>query len=122
MRLIAAALVALAGCASQPPASPQDLADSSKPLICTSSAECARYWKRATVFVTQTSPYRIRLASDTIIETFGPLDYTSGFAMRVTREPVNDHWERLRIFAGCWGTCPIAWEALDARFKRFVKN
>lgn len=121
-----AALLALllAGCAvsAPPPATPEDAQAAVVPLICTSPEQCRTFWLRAQSFVLEQSRYKVRIATDSLIETFGPLRGHAGWAMRVTREPAGTGWERIRIFAGCALTCPTADATLAADFKRYVRS
>lgn len=92
---------ALAGCASGPQLSSQDVARAHRPFICTSKAECDTDWSRAQVWVAQHSAYRIQIASQSVIETYGPGGSSPALAYELTRSPNNDGTETIHAVAAC---------------------
>lgn len=84
-KLVLAGLLApvLLGCSTAP--NPADVAiwsaAASRPLVCANKQDCDTKWNRAVIWVTLNSAYKIMMANDTIIQTFGPMDgdVTSGF-------------------------------------------
>lgn len=71
---------ALSGCAVAPPARTQA-------VICVTDAECAAMWARAQTFLATRSGYRIRMVTDSVIETFGPISGNRSAAFTVTKQP-----------------------------------
>lgn len=111
MRYIVVILsVLLSACGSRlyedrtPPISTADRAEISTPLRCKES-DCGVYWKRAQVWILQHSDYKVRLANDVEIETFGPHDGDSTWAYRITRIPGQTE-DELRVDIVC-GHMPV---------------
>lgn len=123
-RFAAVALTAmLFGCASSPD-DPRNDAEAVAPLTCASKEQCDAYWQRAQAWVGNNSGYRIRLANDTIIETFGPFGSKVDLAYRITRVPEGNNGARIFILPACdniFGCYPTRTEAIKA-FKRFVRG
>ena len=71
---------------------------------CASKADCDYKWSRAQVAVTKYSGYRIQLANDNVIETFGPTRSGSGLAYRVTKEVDRNGIGAIQIRALCNAT------------------
>jgi len=116
--------LAVAGCAVAPPDDPRVNAEAVEPLVCTSRAQCDIYWQRAQVWVANNSEYRIRVATDVLIETFGPFGSKVDLAYRITRLPDNSGGARIYIVAACdnFIRCyPPRTDAIIA-FKRFVRQ
>ena len=119
--LITSALL-LVGCATTPD-NPASNAEAVAPLICNSKEQCDLYWQRAQAYVAATSGYRIRLANDTVIETFGPFGSKVDIAFKVTKVPENNSAARIYVNAFCdnFIRCyPTRTDAIVG-FKRFVK-
>jgi hypothetical protein len=125
MRLYAVLLcLALSSCATAPRDDPRASAEAVEPLLCASKAQCDVYWQRAQAWVASNSEYRIRVANDVLIETFGPFGSKVDLAYRITRVPENSGGARIYIFTGCdnFIRCyPPRTDAIVA-FKRFVKQ
>lgn len=119
-----AAAATLAGCASlTPQASSEDTAAANEPLLCKGAQQCADYWRRAQVWIATNSSYRIQVATDSVISTFGPLKSDMRFAYQVTREPISDGEERISIAMGCGNMfgCRENRDTVTAAFKAFVR-
>lgn len=113
----------LAGCAALPD-DPSSNPEAAAPLVCMNKAQCDLYWQRAQAWVANSSTYyRISLATDTLIETYGPTPGRMDLAYRVTRIPQGDGAQIL-IVANCgnvFGCAPTRTDAI-AGFKRYVRN
>jgi hypothetical protein len=44
-----------------------------QPITCQAGADCDAKWSRATAWIAQNSAYKVQTASDSIIQTMGPL-------------------------------------------------
>lgn len=124
MKTLALALViALTGCASTPD-NPAMSAEAAEPLLCSNKPQCDAYWQRAQVWVASNSNYRIQVATDAIIETYGPYTGKAQLAFRVTRVPNADGSARILILPACDGLlgCYPTRTAAVIDFKRFVRQ
>ena len=120
--LISVAL--LAGCATQEPISSAEDWEAREPLVCRGKDQCDRWWRRAQVWISENSGFRIQVATDGIIETYGPPAYSTRWAFRAVREPSANEVERMRIAASC-GPAPLCRQnplKLIAQFKRYVRQ
>lgn len=57
------------------------------PVTCADEADCRLKWARAVAWVAENSAFKIQIANDTLIQTFGPSGYIHGTAFIVTRMP-----------------------------------
>lgn len=73
-------------------------------VSCLDRPHCDRVWAAAQAEVMSLSNYRIRLATDAVIETFGPLKYGSGVAFALVRTFSADGSGRIAIRALCDAT------------------
>jgi len=93
--------VVLASCA----ASPEHVARVSEYNrtipTCNAPERCQRLWDAAQVWVSSNSAYRIQVASDAVIETYGPMGYGTALAMRVIKSPVGSTGYRFLFFGSC---------------------
>lgn len=114
----------LAGCATAPPQSLAEMREANEPLICASNDECTLMWRRAQVWVSENSRYRIQLATDTIIETSGPRPYAVERAYRIVRLPQADGRDRITIASGCANLfgCATTENADAISFKRYLRG
>lgn len=124
VKLIAsAALFVLAGCAAPPPLTPEQRAAMEAP-VCTSQSQCAVMWQRAQIWLVDNSAWRIQLANDTLLQTFGPGDSTD-VAYTVTRIPTGGDGYRIVMRAGCgnmFGCVPKpAWERIT-EFNNYLRQ
>ena len=90
-------------------------------VSCANGADCDAKWARATAWVSQTSFYKIRLATDLIITTEGPINdfgYSMKSAMTVNRVASGDGKSEITLSTACanmFGCAPTAAE-LQASF------
>lgn len=114
----------LAGCATKPPPSEADVAEAYAPLVCVGAQQCTEWWRRSQVWVANNSGFKIQILSDAIIETYNPPNYSLRWAFSVTREPIGEGKEQIKIAPNC-GPVPICQDypqTLMAKFKRYVKG
>lgn len=114
---------ALAGCATTP-ADPTTMYIAQKPLICKDKAQCDIFWQRAQAWVGNNSGYKIQTVSDSIIQTYGPLNAKVELAHLVTKVPNNDGSAQIFIKSNCanmFGCQPDRFVSI-ARFKTFVSG
>lgn len=97
--LAVAALVA--GCAAAQPSPERQarLTEMARTIpTCDEATDCAAKWQAAQLWVAQHSPYRIRLVTGALIETYGSNDFQ--LSMRVFKQPIAPG--RSRIAAEAW--------------------
>lgn len=70
-------------------------------IRCRSEASCSVAWAKALQWVAQNSQYKIRLASDHIIDTYGPHDGYHGPAFTIQRV-VIDGQIGVGLTTRCW--------------------
>lgn len=112
----------LSGCAQQQAISPGLQQEALAPLLCSSKPQCDLYWQRAQAWLVVNGAFRIQLANDTVIQTYGPLPNGGALAYRVTKLPTTLESARIVINGNCdnmLGCNPNLMEAAVS-FKRFV--
>lgn len=73
--LLGAALFAtLSGCAVSQ-LTPAQLQEANDPLICSGKEECDLFWQRAQIYIANHSFWKIQIANDVVIQTYGPGQY-----------------------------------------------
>lgn len=97
------------------------------PVTCYGADECSRAWRKATVWITQNSAWKIRLATDSLLETFGPTRSDLELAYRLTRRPLGQDVDEIVLEAFCGQVgyiCrPIATpEIARARFAMYMRK
>lgn len=115
----------LAGCAVGPKLDSFEIMEANEPLVCASKEQCDLYWQKAQIWVTENSHYRIQMANDTIIQTFGPANSSPYLAYIITKHPdALSGGSRIKISGGCaniFGCNPPLINAALS-FKRYVKD
>lgn len=91
----------IAACASEPPLSDLERAEALGPLVCQTKGQCDLYMQRAMAWIAQNSTWRIQIANDTLVQTFGPGNHEVTLAYRVIREGRPDGSAELRVIAAC---------------------
>lgn len=113
----------LSACATAGP-DPYTLAELQSPFICENKAQCDLFWQRAQVWIAQNSTYKIQTATDTVIQTYGPLGSRVDLAFQITRIPNADGSAQIKMSAGCaniFGCRPDKFGAI-LEFRGFVKS
>jgi hypothetical protein len=121
--LLATFCVLAAGCSTQGQVNPDVMQIATTPLTCSNATECNLWWQRAQTWVTNHSTYKIEAATDSLIQTAGPLGGKRALAYQITRTP-NDGTATIGFAAHCdssLGCKPNPWEA-GADFKEFVRG
>jgi hypothetical protein len=97
--LICVALIAmpLAGCVSTA-AQPEDPVPS---IICKQGADCDLKWSRAITWVSENAAYKIQTQTDSLIQTFGPIEYKTGLAITVNRLMLKPGVYQIDARMGC---------------------
>ncbi|ARP89830.1 hypothetical protein CAL14_05605 [Bordetella genomosp. 9] len=93
-------LILLAGCASKPIDS-ATLARAQAPIVCGDKQQCDKYWQAAQSWVATHSGFKIQLASDSVIQTYGPRMYDYTLAYTVVKEPGQYGTYTLKVSAVC---------------------
>jgi hypothetical protein len=122
--LLATLCVLAAGCSTRGQVNPDVMQVATTPLTCSGASECTLWWQRAQTWVSSHSAYRIEAATDTLIQTEGPLGGKRALAYQITKAPNNDGTATIGFAAHCdssLGCKPNPWEA-GADFKAFVRS
>lgn len=85
---------ALVGCAAPPRYQPE-------PILCLDRPQCDAMWSRAQLFIVQKSGYRLQVATDSVLQTFGPMGASTALAFTVTRELAPDGSGVISMSAAC---------------------
>lgn len=93
------ALAFLSGCAAPEPMTAEQAKLMEAP-ICDSSNSCTLMWQRAQLWLVNNSTWRLQMANDTLLQTFGPGDSTD-VAYTVTRTPLGGDRYQIAMRAGC---------------------
>jgi len=123
--LIGAAMGALllAGCAHQDPAALADLQRrASQPVQCSAGAECEVKWGRVLTWVQQNSAYKLRMVTDSMVATMGPIPNDPSLVFEVTKTAATPGVYAINFSAGCdnmFGCVPTQLQA-QASFATFV--
>jgi len=107
----------VAGCAAVPSAKVQArLAELVRTTpICVDESDCNAKWETAQLWVVHNAAYKIRTATNVVIETFTPDHSETSIAVRITREPAGGGKYKLIIAVWCdnlFGCFPNQWDAL----------
>lgn len=95
-------MLALAGCASAPP----DFTDAQRQEyrntipVCQTDRECELAWAEARSYVRENTPFKIRVLTDSYIETFGPRRMDWDLAYEISKKPVDNGY-RIVASADC---------------------
>lgn len=120
------AMLVLAGCATQAPLDPAIVQAANAPLTCQDKAQCDLYWSRAQALLERAGPFRIRIANDTIIDTFGPSYDTQAdlLAYSLTKMPNPDGSATIHIDATCGAPSLCTRTAIQAlaMIKGFIRT
>ena len=99
-RLFVLLAALLSGCAVNQGAQ-QAAADANAPVLCYNADHCSRTWQAAQVWVAKNSAYKMRVVTDSIIQTEGPIGYDPGLAFQVTKEPAREGAYEIAVAASC---------------------
>jgi hypothetical protein len=122
--LLATLCVLAAGCSTRGQVNPDVMQIATTPLTCSNATECSLWWQRAQSWVASHSAYKIEAATDSLIQTEGPLGGKRALAYQITRAPNSDGTATIGFAAHCdssMGCKPNPWEA-GADFKEFVRS
>jgi len=81
---------------------------------CSTEQDCLVKWQAAQVWVTRNSGYRVQIANDVLIQTYGPSGESMALAMSVVKEPTGGSGYRIIVSTSCaniFGCRPNAWES-----------
>lgn len=90
--------LAIAGCAAPRPETKPIITEAVK---CANKAQCDFAWQRAQVWVNENSSFRIQLANDVTIQTYGPGIDSIALAYTIVRENSANGSAEFRMTAGC---------------------
>lgn len=112
-KVILTAALFLSACAGQPLTQSQ-LNEINTPVACKDKADCDAKWSRTQAWVVNNTKWKIKIATDTIIQTEGPFDETD-LAFTATKQIKTDGSGEIGIRAGCgnmFGFFPSPSEAI----------
>ena len=124
-RIIIAACVVtiLTGCATGSKLTPEQKSLANEPLLCSTKQDCDFMWQRAQSWVANNSHFRIQVATDTLIQTFGP-SADAYFAFTITKELNREGGARIMIAPQCgnmFGCVTDPWDLIYS-FKQSLKQ
>ena len=97
---------ALTGCATQRQLSQSEIDEANAPLYCEGRDECDFMWRKAQVYVSTASGYKIQTATDSVIETYNAPAYSMTWAYKLTKAPIKPGKDRILMTPSC-GPAPI---------------
>ena len=111
----------ISGCAGTP-LTQSEINEINAPVTCKDKAECDAKWSKAQAFVIQNSRWKIRVATDTIIQTEGPFDEMD-LAYSASKIIKNDGSGEINVNAGCGNIFGCKVRPADAvmAFKNYVQ-
>lgn len=117
-------LALLAGCATKSTLNSNQAREANEPLFCEGKDQCDTYWQRAQIFVATHSKWKIQIANDTLIQTYGPGQYDTASAFSIMKEPSGSDKYRIKISVGCNNPIRCIPLPIDAAyaFKKYVKE
>ena len=98
--LFALLALGLGGCATAQPVDPAIAKIAAYPINCTVKEQCDLYMQRAQIWIEQNSHYRLQVANDNVVTTYGPTDDLQ-MAYRVLRIPNADGSAHISVQASC---------------------
>jgi hypothetical protein len=102
LSIIAAAGLALTGCATMTPEQEAEIERwASRDIVCEGENQCAAMWGAATQFVLDYSDFRVTQATDRAIVTAGPRPDGTQLAYSITRIDLGNGRARFDFRAGC---------------------
>lgn len=120
-----ALIAALSGCATKPAVTAEEVAEAKVPLICTSAEQCTLYWRRAQAWIAINSRMKIQIATDTVLETYNPVNQEPVYGWRLVRVPTdNAGSEHIQIRPVCGNLigCHDPVERIVIDMKRFIRK
>lgn len=119
-------ITALTGCAASPELQKiqREVADHMPTCNADIPKQCAQMWEAAQVWVVQNSAFKLQIATDVLLETYGPPAYDTRIAVRVLKEPTGPGSYRFNATVYCsniFGCSPNQWVALRD-FQQYVSN
>jgi hypothetical protein len=100
----------LLGCAAQQPLTPEQVRQM-EPPECTTVPACGTMWQRAQIWLVDNSHWRIQMANDTLLQTYGPSDHSTDVAYTITRQPNGQNGYKIVMRAVCnniYGCSPLS--------------
>lgn len=113
MRILTLLVVAItSGCAIAPQQKGWTIDDAmaEAPIICSGKSQCDDYWRRTQYWISTHSGFKVQVATDTVIETYGAPNYSLRWAFSARREPGPNGADMITISPSC-GPAPICQES-----------
>lgn len=119
--LMVMVMIGFSGCAGmQPKMSPE----AKIPLICNGDEQCQLYWDRALFYVSSHSKYKIQTQTDSLIQTYSPINASTNLGYIINKEPLGNNSFRIWIRIWCdniFGCYPKKNEEI-IQFKKYVRE
>lgn len=127
MRALVTGLIcaALSACAvHNPQLNAAEIKEANDPLLCVGQEQCALMWRKAQVWISVNSRWKIQISTDTIIETYSPSEAAVDRAYRITRMPGESATDRIVITSWCRNMfgCSTTLNADAISFKRYLRG
>lgn len=88
------------GCATTPKLTPEEQQKVQTPITCTDKEDCDHKWQKTQLWIVNNSKWKIKVATDSLIQTEGPFD-TTNLAFTASRLNKKDGTGTIGIRAGC---------------------
>ena len=97
------------------------------PVTCVGRDECDRAWRKATAWIIERSGWKVQVATDSLLQTFGPGREAVTMAFTLTRKPLAEGWEELVLSPSCNEYGSPCWpyptpERARAQFAMFMRK
>ena len=104
----------LAGCATSPQVQAKRATFQKTIPTCTKDIDCEVKWEAAQVWIVRNAGFKLQVATDTLLETYNPTDYSVNLGVRVIKEPLGGGNYRIVVSTYCaniFGCQPDTWDA-----------
>jgi hypothetical protein len=123
--ILAITAALLCGCvANQPKLSSGLKNEYDTPIYCEGEEQCKLMWERAAYYVIRNAAYKLQIQSDTIIQTYNPMEHSVKLAYVITKEPLGVG--KYQIWTNAWCDnmfgCRPSREVAIALAKRYIRT
>lgn len=111
------------GCAAAPQLSEYEINELNAPISCKDKAECDSKWSKTQSYIVQNSKWKIKVATDTIIQTEGPFDQME-LAYSATKSINSNGSGEITVQAACgnYFACETNPKNAIIQLKRNINN
>jgi hypothetical protein len=72
-----------------------------EPVTCSTKPECDAAWRKATAWVIALSPWKVQIATEYLLQTYGPQGKAGLMAFTLSRDPVHVNGETIVLTPSC---------------------